>query len=432
MKITKFLSLLWIACFFISCGEDEIRRPDGNGDTGVLFIVDPNTTHQTIAGFGGANGVFRRESFLTAAEAQKAFGIDGADELGLSIFRFKLPYNPDDWNDLIAPAQEALAHECIILASPWSPPPALKNNNDPVRGELLAENYPAYVDHINDFVDFMETNGVDLYAISIQNEPDWEASYESCDWTAAQMRDFLAEYGDQIDERVKVAAPESLNFDQAFTNTLLNDEQAAANFDIAAGHLYGGGMGSFPTAEEQGKDIWMTEYLLNLDVGDWEGASEEEKWDETLTMLTSIHQAMENNWNAYIWWYLKRYYSFIGDGVEGTTEGEILKRGHAFAHYSRYVRPGFERIAVVEDKATNVAVTAYKGDGRIVMVLINTSNSPVANIEISIDQSNISSARTYTTTESFNRSQEDLSANEGKITISVSSKSVTTVLLQEG
>lgn len=58
-------------------------------------------------------------------------------------------------------------------------------------------------------------------------------------------------------------------------------------------------------------------------------------------MLETIHESMESNWNAYIWWYLKRYYSFIGEGVQGAPEGEILKRGYAFSHFSKFIRPGY-------------------------------------------------------------------------------------------
>src|SRR5690606_25475197 len=155
--------------------------------------------------------------------------------------------------------KQAYDHGAKVLASPWSPPPALKSNQSDIRGTLLVENYQAYVNHINDFIELMADNGVELYAISIQNEPDWPATYESCDWNANDMRDFIRDFGSQINARI--AAPESLNFNRVFTDAILNDAGAAANLDIVAGHLYGGGAGEYSNAEQKGKEIWMTEYL---------------------------------------------------------------------------------------------------------------------------------------------------------------------------
>ena len=37
---------------------------------------------------------------------------------------------------------------------------------------IKASSYGAYADHLNSFVAYMKDNGVDLYAVSVQNEPD--------------------------------------------------------------------------------------------------------------------------------------------------------------------------------------------------------------------------------------------------------------------
>ena len=249
---------------------------------------------------------------------------------------------------ILESVQEAQSYGIKILASPWSPPAGLKSNGSDIGGYLLSDNYGAFKDHLNDFITYMNNNGVDIYAVSIQNEPDISVSYESCDWSSLAMTNFIRDYGDSI-EGAKLAAPESFHFDQQYSNVMLNDTEAATNLDIVAGHIYGSGLAPYPLAEQKDKEIWMTEYLMNLNTGNagaaaWNTYSESEKWDETLTMLTTIHDAMSYNWNAYIWWYIQRYYSFIGDGEFGTVNGEILKRGVAFSHYSKYVRPGYVRV----------------------------------------------------------------------------------------
>jgi len=72
------------------------------------------------------------------------------------------------------------------MATPWTPPADMKSNGSTVGGSLNVASYGAYADHLLAFRDFMQSNGVPLYSISVQNEPDFQVDYESCDWTAAQ------------------------------------------------------------------------------------------------------------------------------------------------------------------------------------------------------------------------------------------------------
>ena len=422
--------VLLIAALGVSCDKSsEDPTPPKPKVPPTNLAIDPTTTHQTIAGFGGANQMWGTQ-FPNATDMQKAFGT-GSDELGLSIFRVRIASNPDEWPLITSVAKEAAKHNAKILASPWSPPPSLKSNGSDIRGYLLEEKYDDYVDHINAFIDLMKSNGVDLYAISIQNEPDWPATYESCDWTAPEMTNFLANHGGNIDASVKVAAPESLNFSQTFTNALLNDENASNNFDIAAGHLYGGGLAPFPLAKQKGKEIWMTEYLMNQNAtSSWSTLAPSVIWNESIAMLESVHGAMINDWNAYIWWYLKRYYSFLGDGDQGTTSGVILKRGYAFSHFSKFVRPGYVRVGATLSK-TDVLVTAYQGDGKTVIVLINSGTSTASNISIKVGDVVPSAATAYTTSLESNRTVLDITPNEdGLLLLELKGKSVTTVVIQ--
>ncbi len=273
--------------------------------------------------------------------------------MGFIIYRIKLPYNPADWQNLVPQAQPALSYGAEMIASPWSPPSALKSNSNATGGFLLKENYEAY-----------------------------------------------------------------------------------ANTDIIAGHIYGGGLARLPLAEQAGKEIWMTEYLMNLGTGNtgavaWTSYSDEEIWDETMEMALTIHDAMRFNWNAYIWWYTKRYYSFLGDGTQGTAEGEILKRGIAFSHYSKYIRPGYVRIEANEDQLTGLNITAYEGDDQIVVVIINPTETAVADVGFSVNGgATITSAGSYSTTLLLDRSFRNLEVNENEVVISVLGKSVTTVVLE--
>jgi O-glycosyl hydrolase len=421
----KQLCFVFTLIFFIGC------KKESNNPEPVIITINTDITYQTIAGFGGANKIWGTQ-FLKPAEAKKAFGTDETD-LGLSIFRVRLASDSTEWPLILESVKEAQKYNVKILASPWSPPANLKSNNSTVGGYLLPENYEAFKNYINSFVAYMASNGVDIYAISIQNEPDIQVSYESCSWTSSTMIDFLKNYGHLI-EGAKIAAPESFNFNEVFTNALLNDINAVENLDIVAGHIYGGGLGNIPLAEQNGKEIWMTEYLLNLNSGNsgspaWTSYNESEKFDESLEMLHTIHEAMTYNWNAYIWWYLQRFYSFIGDGEQGTTDGEILKRGYAFSHFSKFIRPGFVRVDASTSKSTGLEITVYEGNNQIVVVIINRNNFGVNNLNFEVPS--VSSASAYETSVNLNRAIKEVNLSDGKVVLDISPKSITTLVVEK-
>lgn len=411
----------------LSCSKAD-EEPVKTTTPSVVLEIVPTVTYQTITGFGGANRMWGTMS-LKPAEAQKAFGL-GDNEMGMSMFRVRMSSNKNEWPIIIEAVKEANKRGVQVLASPWSPPPALKDNNSDIRGILLPENYTAFKNYINEFLAFVEKNGAKIDVVSIQNEPDWKPTYESCDWTAQEMINFLKAPGEI--KGAKLAAPESLNFNQTMTNAILNDEEAAKKIDIVAGHTYGSGTAKFPIAEQKKKEIWMTEYLLNLNTGNagaakWNTYSESAKWDETIKMLTGIHDAMNVNWNAYIWWYLQRYYSFIGDGEEGTTFGEVLKRGYAYSHFSKFVRPGFVRIDTKSSSSFFLKTTAYKKDNQIVMVIINPDAFDVKNVQLqALSAKNITA---YTTSLTVNVEKKTLNIVDKNVTFDMPAKSVSTIVI---
>ncbi|MEZ4901977.1 MAG: hypothetical protein R2822_09555 [Spirosomataceae bacterium] len=429
----KSIRVYFICTFFSVCIACDKNNNSSGGvippePTPLKININPQEVFQTITGFGGANRMWGAQS-LKPAEAIKAFGTNEG-QLGLSIFRVRLSSNKSEWPIILEAVKEANKHGVKVLASPWSPPPALKNNNSDIRGYLLPENYKAFKDYINEFLAFMTKNGAKIDAVSIQNEPDWNPSYESCDWTADEMINFLKAPGQIVG--AQLAAPESLNFNQNFTNALLQNDEAASKLDIVAGHIYGGGLAKFPLAEQKKKEIWMTEYLLNLDSGNagaakWITYSEAAKWAESIKMLTSVHDAMTNNWNAYIWWYLQRFYSFIGDGEEGTTNGEILKRGYAFSHFSQFVRPGFVRINAQASSTNFLKITVYKKATQTVLVIINPEGFSIKKVQF--DGLNLSSATAYTTTETTTLNKKTLTITNKMVELDMPPTSVTTVVV---
>ena len=78
---------------------------------------------------------------------------------------------------------------CKVWAAPWSPPASKKDNNNVNNGgHLLTTDYASWAKVLAAFPAFYKRHGgVDLYAISAQNEPDFTASYQSCLFNSSQM-----------------------------------------------------------------------------------------------------------------------------------------------------------------------------------------------------------------------------------------------------
>jgi len=302
-------------------------------------IINFDSTHQIISGFGGANVIIFGRPNMTDSQIETAFGT-GEGQLGFTILRLSIQTNSNQWSTNVNAARKAYDMGAKIIASPWSPPASMKSNSSTVGGELNESSYADYAAHLNAFADFMSNNDAPLYAISVQNEPDISVTYESCDWSPSQMLKFVKENGSSIGTRLM--APESFQFRRNMSDPLLNDSIAAANLDILAGHIYGGGLSNYPLAKEKGKEIWMTEYLINSgSTSSTNPTSVDTGLVGAMQTAKSIHDCMVANMSAYVWWYIVRFYGPIDDGTfNSANAGNITTKGYVMSQIARFVRPG--------------------------------------------------------------------------------------------
>ncbi len=322
-----------------------------------------------IRGFGGMNHPAWIGD-LTAAQRETAFG-NGQNQLGFSVLRIHVDENRNNWYKEVETAKSAIKHGAIVFASPWNPPndmvETFNHNGDTSAKRLRYDKYAAYAQHLNDFVNFMKSNGVNLYAISMQNEPDY--AHEWTWWTPQEILRFMRENAGSINARV--IAPESFQYLKNISDPILNDPQALRNMDILGAHLYGTQVSQFPyplfKQKGGGKELWMTEvYYPNSD------NNSADRWPEALGVSEHIHHSMvEGDFQAYVWWYIRRSYGPMKE------DGMISKRGYNMAHFSKFVRPGYVRIDATKNPEPNVYVSAYKGDNKVVIVAINKNNTGV-------------------------------------------------------
>ncbi len=389
----------------------------------AAVTVDPSARRQTIRGFGGMNHPAWAGD-LTAAQRDTAFG-NGTGQLGFSILRIHVDENKANWGAEVATAQRAVAQGAIVFASPWNPPAAMvetfTHGSQTNAKRLRHDSYAAYAQHLNDFTQFMKGNGVDLYAISIQNEPDYAQDWTW--WTSSEIVTFLRSNAGSISTRV--IAPESFQYLKNMSDPILNDSTALANLDILGAHLYGTAFSDFPyplfQQKGQGKELWMTEvyYPNSTDSADL--------WPAALGVGEHMHHAMvDAEFQAYVWWYIRRSYGPMRE------DGQISKRGAIMAQFSKFVRPGYVRINTASNPQTNVYTSAYTGGSTVVIVAVNKAASAVSQ-QFTLANTTPSGVASYVTDASRTlASLSGPSLSNGTLTAALPAQSVTTFVITVG
>ncbi len=364
----------------------------------TVCTVNTDKTYQSIRGFGGMNlPEWIQQGDLTDAQRQKAFG-NGVDELGLTILRIYVSDDKNAWSRAVPTAKYAQKMGATVFATPWNPPSSIRQNgsggNMGGKYHLPSNQYGAYVQHLNNYYNYMKTNGVDIYSISVQNEPDFSSDWTG--WSSDETTAFLANYGDQL--QFRVMSPETFQYtNKDYYTKILNNPKAFANTDLFGTHFYGTQRSQmdFQALENSGKEIWMTEvYVPNSE------ADSANRWPEAVQVAENIHNGLVvGNMNAYTWWYIRRNYGLM------TEDGKISKRGYCMAQYSKYVRPGDVRIDVTEQPEKGVYVSAYKhSDTQIEIVAVNNSDTGYSQ-QFSVGNRSITNIDRYRTSSNENIAQ---------------------------
>jgi glucuronoarabinoxylan endo-1,4-beta-xylanase len=328
---------------------------------GGQCTVDWNDVHQRIDGFGGGVVFLSPGSLdpVTAANMDTLFGTANTNQLGLSLLRVRIDPTTN-WSNALLDGQKAVARGARVLATPWTPPPGMKDNANIVEGSLLPAQYGNYAAYLNGFAAYMATNGAPLAAISIQNEPDVTVTYESAVWTATQLQTFCHNNAAAI-TNAPVVMPESYFYNFSLSDPTLNDPVAAATVTFIGGHLYNPAViQDYPNAHNKGKPTWMTEFLLN-----------DQTIGSAISTAKQIHDCLTTgNMSAYIWW------KCLGDsnGLMNAS-GVPQKRGFVMAQFSRFVHTNYYRLGV--NNNSNAAISAYKdlASPAFAIMAINTNSS---------------------------------------------------------
>jgi glucuronoarabinoxylan endo-1,4-beta-xylanase len=380
------------AAYFI---DDLVVQPLNT--TNGACTVNWTNVFQHIDGFGASSAWFgswttnQADMFFstnsgtgTSFDGKTNFAFNG---IGLSLLRNHIapastPLASDTpWTWETSIMQMAQARGAQVWSTPWTPAAGFKSTNDVYDSDYAtnalwggsfqggtATNL-AYASQLANYVaDMKNTYGVNLYAISIQNEPNVDVTtYEACQWTGAQIHDFVTNLYNALvakgvgSTKIMIAESGWWNFD--LTTASMNDATSSNEVGILASHAYGS---SASPVNTYGKPLWETEVSTIGDTYDGSIAN-------ALFWANQIHSfltiAQVNAWHY--WWLVS-----ANPDNEGLTDTNSVpaKRMYVLGQYSRFVRPGYYRIGTVNNG--NTSVSAYKdpNSGCFAIVAINNSN----------------------------------------------------------
>ena len=339
-----------------------------------------------------------------------------------------------------------------FLSTPWSPPNDSVNKwklsdanktidyvNKPEQGGYLdPAHYGDYADVLADYVlGYKAKMGVDLSALSLQNEPSFQAGYESADWSAQQFHDFIAVLKTELTKKgvptrvpnLRIVAPEDPNMKESLILPTLNDPSTAGTVGIVAAHQYELGPSNAPSyvapvlsaSAAKGKPIWMTE---------WSTAA----WGTDATIADGLivaqllHQDLTiTNVNAFFYWWAWGAGNSALVVLPTATSYVVPKRLYAMGQYSRFARPGWRRVATTTSPAPGVSLTAFEDPTatRVAIVAIN-AGAAQARLPLSLDVGRLAGVTVYRTSATEDLANVGSLAGGATIDVTLEPRSVTT------
>jgi glucuronoarabinoxylan endo-1,4-beta-xylanase len=375
--------------------------------------INFNTTYQTIRGYGTSTAW---QPVLNSTQANNLFGT-GPGEVGLTILRSRIDPSSttggSNWATELANAQQAqsINSQVIVFATPWTPPAAWKSNGSTIGGTLNTNEYGAFANYLNAFVAYEKAGGVNLYAISVQNEPDFlPGTYESASYSGAQMDAFIAQEGGTITTRLIMPESDSFNLDES--DPTLDDPNVVGFVSIVAGHTYGVNPFYYTNAKNRGKDVWMTETTYSNANG-----AAQPSISDAIAAAVLYHQSMAvAQYNAYVYWWTPLLLNGNSPNLDA----------YALGQYSKFVRPGYVMTGASNNPTSGVYVTSYKGSNNYVIVAVN-SNSSASSISFPITGATLTSVTPYQTSASNQLAElSAVSVSNDTFTYSLPGQSITT------
>ncbi len=382
------------------------------------ILVDPARRFQTIEGFGGAFTeaaavTFYKMDAAAQAAVLKAYfdpqegnayslcrttinscdfseGNYAYDETpgDVALAHFSIEHDRQALIPLIRSAVQAAGGALQLFASPWSPPAWMKTNHEMNHGGKLLPVYrQAWARYFTRYALAYAAEGLPMWGMTVQNEPEATQTWDSCIYSAEEERDFVR---DHLGPELAAAGLGHLrlivhdhNRDFVYQRAkVVYDDPNAARYVWGAGfHWY---VGDHFENIQLLHDAYPDKHLIFTE-GCQEGGPHLGEWGVGERYGHSIIQDLNHWTEAWVDWnlildeqggpnHVGNYCSapVIADTRNGTLKGVLFQSSYAYiGHFSRFIRPGATRVVSVST-LDELETTAFcHSDGQIAVVVMN-------------------------------------------------------------
>lgn len=399
-------------------------------ETQVCVFVDPSKTYQTMLGIGGAITDASAETFAKVpADKQREIleaYFDPVKGIGYTLARtnihscdfssgsytyvaegdrelktFSVEHDRRFRIPFIKRAAQAAGGRLPLLASPWSPPAFMKDNNNMLRGgKLRPEFRQAWANYYAKFVRAYEREGVPVWGVSIQNEPMATQRWESCIYTAEEERDFLKNFLGPTMRRAGLGDRKIIVWDHnrdliyQRASTMMADPEAAKYVWGIGFHWYEPWSGGEPMFDNvkltyeafPDKHLIFTEGCKEaFDMGKVDDWKLGEMYGRQMIHDFNNGTAGWTDWNILL------------DETGGpnhvknlcfaplhadTRTGRLIYTNSFYyiGHFSRFVRPGAKRVVSSPSRSALLSTAFVNTDGKVAAVVMNRGDQKVSYI----------------------------------------------------
>ena len=391
-------------------------------ETQICVFVDPSKTYQTYLGIGGALTDASAETYAKLpADQQQAFlnaYFDKEKGIGYTVARtninscdfssdmytyvnegdkelksFNIDHDKKYKIPFIKAAMKAAGGQLTLFASPWSPPGWMKDNKEMLHGgKLLPAYYDSWAMYFTKFVKAYEADGIPVWGISVQNEPMAKQTWESCNFTAEEERDFLKKSLGPTMEKEGLKDKKIIVWDH---NRDLMYQRAQTYFDDPEAAKYIWGVG-FHWYENWSGGTHMFENVKrvheaypNTNLFFTEGCAE--RFDSTryanwalgekygLNMMNDFNNGMVGftDWNVLLdqTGGPNHVGNFCYAPIHADTRtGKLIFTNSYYyiGHFSKFITPGASRVSSAASRSQLLTTAFRNPDGKLVVVVMNT------------------------------------------------------------
>ncbi|MDZ7345975.1 MAG: T9SS type A sorting domain-containing protein [candidate division KSB1 bacterium] len=409
--------------FLIDDKLNEVEKNLTLPELKTLAAVNRRVGYQTIEGFGGYGGF---ANWYNSPEFVDLL----LNDLGLTLLRTNVPPSLEAVNDdqdphhfnwegfsIQAGGDESLSRridylkamtargDVKIISSVWSPPGWMKKSGqtagkredapDPYSTDCALRDgmFQEFAEFICAYLLLMKrVVGIEVYAISLQNEPAFEEPYDSCVYSPEKLANLIAVVGERMEREgltTKIFTPEDLGYHarvMSFVKAGMNNAAARKYIGANAVHGYAldGKTGQgyqanqwrelYEAGAPYGIPLWMTE--TSGYSNDWQGA---------LKMAQSIHFALYyGRISAWLHWSLSVPENNPAAFPYGLILGRDIKtaRYNVSKQYYKFIRPGMvQRQSSSFDEDVLIVSFQDPATDRWAIVLINRGK-PIKKIRL--------------------------------------------------